>query len=307
MKHYDIIGDIHGCADQLEELLLAMGYQKKSRCYQHPERSVIYLGDFIDRGPKQKGTLDIVRPMIEEGAALSIMGNHEFNAICYATKKDEHSYVREHDGDKNDSQHAAFLEEYPIGSQNYRDAIAWFKTLPVFLDLGDLYIVHACWCQNSISLLSDRLNADNTLQDSAYLAYADKDSNEHSALEVLLKGPELPLPKALHFNDTDGHPREDARIRWWVDNELPTSERLEFGGADLNQTQLDALQKLELPPQSALPDRPVFFGHYWLKGKPAIQTNLAACVDYSVAKEGKLVAYRWSGEAELTDKNFFWI
>jgi hypothetical protein len=44
----------------------------------------------------------------------------------------------------------------------------------------------------------------------------------------------------------------------------------------------------------------VFFGHYWLNGSPGITASNAACLDFSVAKEGYLTAYRWSGERELT-------
>ena len=44
---------------------------------------------------------------------------------------------------------------------------------------------------------------------------------------------------------------------------------------------------------------PVFFGHYWLNGEPALTSSTAACLDFSVAREGYLTAYRWAGESEL--------
>ena len=50
--------------------------------------------------------------------------------------------------------------------------------------------------------------------------------------------------------------------------------------------------------------KPVFFGHYWMTGVPAMQTATAACVDYSAAKDGPLVAYRWDGEPTLDNSNF---
>ena len=46
---YDLIGDIHGHADELIQLLDALGYRKSQGVYGHPERMVIFLGDFIDR------------------------------------------------------------------------------------------------------------------------------------------------------------------------------------------------------------------------------------------------------------------
>jgi hypothetical protein len=54
------------------------------------------------------------------------------------------------------------------------------------------------------------------------------------------------------------------------------------------------------------PDRPTFIGHYWLDPREALAplTQMVACVDYSVAKGGPLVAYRFDGEAQLVDEKF---
>ena len=49
---------------------------------------------------------------------------------------------------------------------------------------------------------------------------------------------------------------------------------------------------------------PVFIGHYWMSGKPELQSPKVACVDYSAAKDGPLVAYRWDGEQELDASRF---
>lgn len=55
VQGYDIIGDVHGCAGQLEALLSELGYHKRSSTseYRHPERQVIFVGDLIDRGDEQ--------------------------------------------------------------------------------------------------------------------------------------------------------------------------------------------------------------------------------------------------------------
>jgi len=53
-------------------------------------------------------------------------------------------------------------------------------------------------------------------------------------------------------------------------------------------------------------ERPVFFGHYWLKGIPTLQSPNVCCLDFSVAKDGYLCAYRWDGEQVLeNDKIVF--
>jgi len=70
---YDLIGDIHGHADELVQLLETLGYQKAQGVYEHPERKVVFLGDFIDRGPQIRQVLEIVRPMVEGGKALAVM------------------------------------------------------------------------------------------------------------------------------------------------------------------------------------------------------------------------------------------
>ena len=117
----------------------------------------------------------------------------------------------------------------------------------------------------------------------------------HAAVEILLKGPEQRLPEGIHFLDKDGHKREEVRLRWW-DQDATTFRKAALG--------LDGRE--DEPPNSELPrdfryhdSKPVFFGHYWLNGSPAITAPNAACLDFSIAKEGYLTAYRWSGEREL--------
>ncbi len=73
---YDIIGDIHGHAPALKELLHKMDYKVVNGVWQHPGRKVIFVGDYIDRGPAIRETLDIVRTMAENDTAIALMGNH---------------------------------------------------------------------------------------------------------------------------------------------------------------------------------------------------------------------------------------
>jgi len=54
-------------------------------------------------------------------------------------------------------------------------------------------------------------------------------------------------------------------------------------------------------------DKKVFFGHYWLRGQPILYKNNICCLDYSVAKGGKLVAYRLNEESILDRKNFTYV
>jgi hypothetical protein len=92
MQKYDIIGDIHGYATQLHWLLRKLEYSEESGAYRHPDRKVIFLGDFIDRGPEIRETLRVVRAMVDSGSALAVMGNHEFNALAYHTPDGDGGY-----------------------------------------------------------------------------------------------------------------------------------------------------------------------------------------------------------------------
>jgi len=82
---YDLIGDIHTHATELKALLTQMDYHDADGGWQHPTLKVIFLGDFVDRGPEQVETVQIAKPMMESGYAPPMMGNHVFNAVACAT------------------------------------------------------------------------------------------------------------------------------------------------------------------------------------------------------------------------------
>ncbi|MFO1000799.1 MAG: metallophosphoesterase [Planctomycetaceae bacterium] len=134
---HDIIGDIHGHADELVELLHKLGYSEESGVFRHPDRRVLFCGDFIDRGPRIRDTINIVRSMCESGSAAAVMGNHELNALAYhtphPTKPDEflrsvsNTTRKQHSGNSGSQLDAADLEA----------ALNWFRTLPVALDFGE--------------------------------------------------------------------------------------------------------------------------------------------------------------------------
>ena len=67
MTHYDIIGDIHGHATELKELLLKLGYRQCGYGFRHDERQIIFVGDFIDRGPEIAKVIEIARATVEDG------------------------------------------------------------------------------------------------------------------------------------------------------------------------------------------------------------------------------------------------
>jgi protein phosphatase len=79
---FDIIGDVHGCADELEALLAKLGYDVrwdgKSVSVTPPDaRRAIFVGDLVDRGPRSPDVLRIAKSMVEAGHALAVVGNHD--------------------------------------------------------------------------------------------------------------------------------------------------------------------------------------------------------------------------------------
>ena len=76
---FDIIGDIHGCCDELEQLLQQLGYVKNGHsAWAHPAgRKAVFVGDLVDRGPRVVDTLKTVMAMSQAGTGLSVPGNHD--------------------------------------------------------------------------------------------------------------------------------------------------------------------------------------------------------------------------------------
>jgi protein phosphatase len=79
---YDFVGDVHGTIDELRSLLQLLGYIGDP--LSHPQgRKVVFLGDYIDRGPDSISVLKIVMNMIKSGNAAAIIGNHDDKLFRY--------------------------------------------------------------------------------------------------------------------------------------------------------------------------------------------------------------------------------
>ncbi|MBP3886614.1 MAG: metallophosphoesterase [Cellulosilyticum sp.] len=77
---FDIIGDVHGCYDELCELLEKLGYEvdaKQHQVHAKSGRIAVFCGDLVDRGPKIVEVLKLVMNMVEEGTAYVVIGNHD--------------------------------------------------------------------------------------------------------------------------------------------------------------------------------------------------------------------------------------
>lgn len=142
---FDIIGDIHGCAGELEALLAKLGYdinwtgEPGHRSYEVTApigRRVIFLGDLVDRGPRSPDVLRLVKSMMDAGNAFCVIGNHEFRL----QRKLSGQPMRVSHGLKETLDQ---LRTQPKGFSNEMEA--FFKELPshLVLDGGDLVVAHA--------------------------------------------------------------------------------------------------------------------------------------------------------------------
>lgn len=297
---YDLIGDIHGHCATLEKLLSQLGYAAAEGVWQHPTRKVIFVGDYIDRGPEIRETLALVKGMADAGHAIALMGNHEYNAVAYATPDGRGGHLRSHNATHN-KQHQGTLNQFANHPQEWQAYLQWFQNLPLYLDLGNLRAVHACWDDKNINWLKE--NNFNTLSNELLQQAHKKDSRAQDVIEQTLKGKELNIPDKFVWYDKDGHARTANRIKWWVQNSGASYGDLLFScPPEMTDEPVPDGLAINIYPADA---PPVFIGHYWLDElEPALQSSNVVCLDYSVAKEGYLAAYRWDGEAVADSAKF---
>lgn len=335
MTGYDIIGDIHGHADALHRLLDTLGYETVDGVRRHPEgRRVVFLGDFIDRGPDIRGVLHTVRSMRQAGSAFAVMGNHELNALHYQTYDEATGkWLRSH-SEGHLRQFRATLEQL---TDDLDDWLAWMRTLPVWLKLTDeagvtLRFAHAAWDEAGMRRLYESPTAEGRKRfegpfEAPVLTEAGlydfgrrrdpvtgKTPCGYKMKERILTGPETPLPDTMAYLDKEGTRRTHARVRWWQTPDAQTTladmvmagagsrELLRQNGGDVPFLSLRRKKPFVATPVEGL----TFVGHYWLDpSEVGPLTDRLACLDYSVARGGVLAAYRHRrGDTRLDPERF---
>jgi protein phosphatase len=136
---YDLIGDIHGCTDELIALLRKLGYVVDAT---EPEvvppagRSAIFLGDLVNRGPDTPGVLRLVMAMVARGTATSVAGNHDL-ALAQALAGREPDDV--------DALSESLRQLEPESPGFKQSVVEFIESLPhqLTLDQGRLVLAHA--------------------------------------------------------------------------------------------------------------------------------------------------------------------
>jgi protein phosphatase len=135
---FDVIGDVHGCATELEELLGRLGYAADAESvWRHPAgRKAVFLGDLVDRGPRVPDVLRIAMAMVAAGSALAVPGNHDVKLVKKLRGRD----VRVAHGLEQS------LEQLEREAPEFRERVAPFLDELVshyVLDGGRLVVAHA--------------------------------------------------------------------------------------------------------------------------------------------------------------------
>jgi hypothetical protein len=299
---YDIIGDVHGYASLLKKLLTELGYSKTESGYFHPERKAIFTGDFINRGPEIRKTINIIRSMVENGNAYAILGNHEVNAIIYYLK-----FKKINSQSKVQKKYCMTLlktiDEFTLDSDELISHLKWLRSLPLFFEMEGIRIVHACWSQEAINFFKIK-TTEGKIKKKLFMELIQNPKSDFSKhIWTLTKGVDFKMPNNLKLINNKGICSRSFRLRWWEDPLGKTFEELSFDS------------KFILPsytvPEQLLPETfiyptnaPVLFiGHYCRFNGPHIIKSNICCVDSGVAESKKIVAYRWSGEKSLLAEN----
>ncbi|MGB0965791.1 MAG: metallophosphoesterase [Litorivicinus sp.] len=298
----DFIGDVHGCGQSLGRLLRKLGYQHINGAYRHSERRVIFIGDLFDRGPRVRLAVQIARAMVEADQASWILGNHELDVM---------GLVLEQGGQpmRAMTRRASRQTQATFSAFSSADLVSlctWLRDCPLWIDSPHWRAVHACWDEPSVRHLTQHFGSAVPGRQVADLFL---DPQVKQSAELLVRGPSLPLPGNRFIQSRDGTQRKSFRVAYWVDDP-DTLGDLVFQPDplpdDLETQPIVPGQIARLPYYS--PARaPLFFGHYWRRGRPTRVASNLVCLDYSAVLREKLVCYSHRPGTELSDEHFTWI
>lgn len=293
MNGWDIIGDVHGHARDLERLLRQMGYRKRAGSWRCSGRKLLFLGDYVNRGPEISEAVDLVRSLVESEVAVALLGNHDFNlvqVVCGRLSGEEGATESKLVKQASDS-----LVALGASSARLEAVVAWLMTLPVVWEDEGFRAVHACWDEKAVACL---LRTGGVILQEADFVPGNKGARARS-VTILLNGPELKLPRVAALS------RRNSRVRtkWWLPSARSWREAAYPEEPDLPGSPLPLRARKAFRPYG--PEQPpLFFGHYGFPkpAKPVLPN--AACLDFAVARDGALGGYRWDGERRLKAAKF---
>jgi len=155
----DVIGDVHGELEALNQLLGRLGYNSFGV---HPEgRKLVFVGDLVDRGPDSPGVVEKVSGLYFAKQAQCILGNHELRLLNQINKPDNSWTSQEMS--QRAIKHGWRAPMRVAHSLQLRAALTFFYELPIALERSDLRVIHACWREDSLSALPELVGSWSTL------------------------------------------------------------------------------------------------------------------------------------------------
>jgi hypothetical protein len=246
-------------------MLEQLGYARSGgRWRAPPGRTLISLGDLIDRGPDPLACVERIAELVADGCAHMVLGNHELNALHFVEGLRERS-------DKNRAQFEPTITQIEADPARWDRARAFIESQPthMLLDEGRLRIVHAYWDDEALAAMPARIDTRAMLEASAPGGALERE------FELCIKGPE---ERCARYRDYGGHWRETRRVPWW--NEYPAgAPKVVFG-------------HYWFPWPEHTPREPAWTG----------PGRNAACLDFRAGRGGPLIALRYpEGEFVTVD------
>lgn len=260
----DIIGDVHGELPALEQLGRELGYCIENG-WTHPQRrTLLFLGDLVDRGSYSLEVAELVQRLMDARRAFSVMGNHEYNLVAW------YAQVLGYERPKRSNR--ATTEDVLRRRDRWKPVLEFMRALPIGIELPDLRIIHACWHRASLDVVQHALrvrparlasgdafaylgqhvvlrspfDGTSSLEETRLLPGLPGDTADLSAdipHEDLIKGYETAAREP--FRDNDGKLRTRIRALWWTPEHA----------------------------SEVLHDRTQVFGHYW--NLPPLEGDMA--------------------------------
>lgn len=148
----DIIGDVHGQFEALQNLLHYLGYSPDGR--HSYGRKIVLVGDLVDRGSDAPAVLAWFQRAHQAGNALMVLGNHEINLLTGEPKDGSGWFFNSRA--EHDAMYYAPWQRLPEHKKNA--VVEFLQQQPLVLQRHDLRIVHAAWLPESIARLQERNN-----------------------------------------------------------------------------------------------------------------------------------------------------
>lgn len=242
---FDIIGDVHGCRDELVTLLQKLGYRKRFNYYAHPAgRKAVFPGDITDRGPRSLDSFWLVKHMVDSGNALYVPGNHCRKLSRYLEGRNIkianglEKTVAEINGLPEDEREY-FREEF---FNLYREAPPY-----LILDRGKLVVSHGGIKEEMIGKVTERVKnfcffGDATGEVTEEGLPVRRDWAQDYSGEALIVYGHTPVPDAVFVNNT-----------------IDIDQGCVLGGK-LSALRYPELEIVQVPAGAAYYDRPGFAG-----------------------------------------------